>query len=436
VLALILFFGMTSFPTIRSRALSDPLPIFLGAVGFGTDTIGGRGGVVIRVNTLADNSYPLVNNPDGTKSGSLRSALAYNGPRIIVFEVSGYITLNSAIRITSPYATVAGQSAPSPGICIRGDCVVFKTHDILIKDLAFRPGQPKDHYGDAIGVYGSNSASSPYVYNIVIDHCSLTWGIDENSDTWYDWVSNITYSNDLFAQGLLPHSMGLLIGAGFNKVTLYRNVFAQNQERGPRVEAGISHDAYLVMVNNLSYNLKYEQTYVSSYSDSSVSATKPVHITSVNNEMIDGPDSNRGIYMYKFDSKSNYTLYTSGDEHYPYLSSSPTGAVAQSRRNVKILSSPDFDLSQYMIEPASNLKTSLMATVGSRPADRDPVDQAILDTIGKGTGDYITTPTYTTLQENHSAFPLPSNPHGDDNGDGYTNVEEVLHQMAAKVEGR
>jgi hypothetical protein len=76
VLALILFFGMTSFPTIRSRALSDPLPIFLGAVGFGTDTIGGRGGVVIRVNTLADNSYPLVNNPDGTKSGSLRSALA------------------------------------------------------------------------------------------------------------------------------------------------------------------------------------------------------------------------------------------------------------------------------------------------------------------------------------------------------------------------
>jgi len=100
------------------------------ASGFGLDTKGGQGGKIIVVSNL--NSHG---------KGSLAEAIAYNGPRIIVFEVAGYIDLQEkSIEITKPFVTVAGQTAPSPGVTLINGGLSIKTHDVIIQHIKVRPG--------------------------------------------------------------------------------------------------------------------------------------------------------------------------------------------------------------------------------------------------------------------------------------------------------
>ena len=107
------------------------MPVLPGVSGFGLDTKGGQGGKIIVVKNL---------NPNG--EGSLAEALAFNGPRIIVFEVAGYINLvKKSLKIKNPYITIAGQTAPSPGITLINGGLGIGTHDVIIQHIKVRPGE-------------------------------------------------------------------------------------------------------------------------------------------------------------------------------------------------------------------------------------------------------------------------------------------------------
>ena len=138
------------------------IPAFPGAEGGGMYTFGGRGGKVYTVTNLNDRG-----------PGSFREACEAGGARIVVFNVSGVIRLETPIIVRAPYITIAGQTAPGDGVCIAGDSFQVDTHDVIIRHMRFRRGESKvSHREDSFG-------GNP-VGNIMIDHCSCTWGLDEN----------------------------------------------------------------------------------------------------------------------------------------------------------------------------------------------------------------------------------------------------------------
>src|SRR5687767_15113871 len=137
---------------------------FDGAVGWAADTPGGRGGAILRVTSLA---------ADGP--GSLRAALEAKGPRIIVFEVGGVIDLGRAtLSIDEPFLTIAGQTAPSPGITIIRGGLDIRTHDVIVRHIRIRTGvdgqAPRSGWeADALSTVGA--------YNVIVDHCSMSWAL-------------------------------------------------------------------------------------------------------------------------------------------------------------------------------------------------------------------------------------------------------------------
>ena len=225
---------------IGAPMMSEALPAFPGAEGFGSHTPGGRGGRIIEVTNLKDSG-----------PGSLRHALSIEeGPRIVIFRVSGTINLSHDIWIQekNSYLTVAGQTAPGDGIQLKNWTINIANgaHDIVIRHLRFRPGGGGVTY-DANGIPNGNIINGLLlygrpkpVYNIVIDHSTVMWSVDENGEMWGN-VHDITFQWSIFAEGgagVHPsgeHSMGFLSGG--NSVTqtmsLHHNLFAHNSGRNP-----------------------------------------------------------------------------------------------------------------------------------------------------------------------------------------------------------
>src|SRR3989338_5085953 len=164
------------------------IPVFPGCEGYGCETKGGRGGQVIKVTNLND-----------AGTGSLRAALEASGPRIIVFETSGTIELKSTLFVRNPYFTIAGQTAPSPGITLKNYPLFVETHDGLIQHIRSRPGDKINESKDAFVNYRNQS------YNLVYDHVSMSWGTDETFDVGPGQVlieRNITLSNSILSEAL------------------------------------------------------------------------------------------------------------------------------------------------------------------------------------------------------------------------------------------
>jgi len=221
------------------------IPAFPGAEGGGMYTFGGRGGKVITVNNLND---------DGT--GSLREACETGGARIIVFNVSGIIRIKSPLIIRAPYLTIAGQTAPGDGVCIAGESVWINTHDVIIRHMRFRRGETwVGRRDDAIG-------GNP-VGNIMLDHISASWGLDENMSIYRHMyltdprkpeeklgTVNITIQNSIFSEGLdtWNHAFGSTIGG--ENCSFIRNLWADNTGRNP----SIGWNGVFNFVNNVMFN--------------------------------------------------------------------------------------------------------------------------------------------------------------------------------------
>ncbi len=226
-------------PHDAHRDLTHSLAVFPGAEGFGTETPAGRGGRILRVTSLAD---------DGP--GTLRAAIETPGSRVIVFETSGVISLSRDLKLTEPFVTVAGQTAPAPGITLVGAGIEITTHDVLIQHLRIRPGDKKDGSKpgnrDAISIVGDDRRGRE-VFGVVIDHCSLSWSIDETLSALSAGVRDVTISNNLFSEALDdsihpegPHSKALLVGNDARRVSIIRNVFAHNEDRNPFMKGNTS----------------------------------------------------------------------------------------------------------------------------------------------------------------------------------------------------
>lgn len=228
-----------------SDLLKADIPAFPGAEGGGAFTPGGRGGKVITVANLNDSG-----------PGSFREACEQGGARIIVFNIGGVINLKTPVSIRAPYVTIAGQTAPGDGICITGSSVLINTHDVIIRHMRFRRGaQDVAFRDDALG--------GEAVGNVMIDHCSGSWGLDEvisiyrhvynrQEDGYGEKLPtvNVTIQNTIFAEGLdtYNHAFGATIG-GHNSM-FSRNLFASNVARNPSV----GMDGDFNFVNNVVYN--------------------------------------------------------------------------------------------------------------------------------------------------------------------------------------
>jgi len=204
---------------------------FPGAQGWGRTATGGRSGSVYHVTNLKDSG-----------SGSLRDAVSQPN-RIVVFDVAGVINISSRI-VFARNLYVAGQTAPGEGITVYGDGVSFSgSSNIIVRYMRFRMGKGGSSGKDCAGI--SNGT------NMIFDHCSFSWGLDEvfsiNPDGKGD-LHNITLMNCMFGQGLLTHSAGGLMQA--DSITLFRNFYCDNGTRNNKVKGAHQY------VNNIVYNWK------------------------------------------------------------------------------------------------------------------------------------------------------------------------------------
>jgi len=221
------------------------IPAFPGAEGGGKYAFGGRGGRVIVVTNLND---------DGP--GSLRWACEQGGARIVVFNVAGIIRLKTPLIVRAPYITIAGQTAPGDGVCVAGESVWINTHDVIIRYMRFRRGETwVGRRDDAIG-------GNP-VGNIMIDHVSASWGLDENMSMYRHMYNdstgkiedklptvNITIQNSIFSESLdtWNHAFGSTLGG--ENCTFVRNLWANNTGRNP----SIGWFGIFNFVNNVVFN--------------------------------------------------------------------------------------------------------------------------------------------------------------------------------------
>jgi hypothetical protein len=225
--------------------MASALPVIPNGVGFGIETPAGRGGTVYRVTNLNESG-----------PGSLRKCVAARGPRICVFEVSGTIRLTGDLHVRNPNLTIGGQTAPSPGINLRGAALNINTSDVLVQHIRIRVGD------DAVGPAFSNRdalkvESVTPIRNIVVDHCSFAWALDETVTTWENW-DNFTFTNNIIAEPLYERSDGTKGGFGLffgqngsysGRAAAIGNLIAHVHARSP---ATVSYDA--IIANNVVYN--------------------------------------------------------------------------------------------------------------------------------------------------------------------------------------
>ncbi|MHC1702953.1 MAG: hypothetical protein AB9846_03495 [Tenuifilaceae bacterium] len=261
---------------------------FPGAEGFGAYAQGGRGGKVLYVTNLNDKG-----------EGSLRWAVEQEGPRTVVFAVSGTIDLRKRLNIKNPYITIAGQTAPGDGICLRGETMLIAASDVIIRFIRVRLG---DSLHDKGSLQGKDAISIAEGENIIIDHCSASWSLDEilSASTKTPTLNNVTVQWCFITEGLNPdnHGYGSLIrGTGGAKYSFLNNLYANNKGRNPRpgnYDVN-SHDKdpegfLLDFRNNVLYNWGGGHA---GYNNDKISITK---LNYVNNYLVPGADSeNNGI---------------------------------------------------------------------------------------------------------------------------------------------
>jgi len=453
------------------------LPAFPGAEGFGAETTGGRFGSVIEVTNLNDSG-----------PGSLREAVSATGPRTVVFRTGGTITLQTGLLVTDPFLTVAGQTAPGGGITIvtdpafNGQAFHVATHDVVIRFIRIRVGAASGDLGccgDSLVLY---NVTDP-VYNIVVDHCSFSWATDENGETWYG-AHDITFQWNVYSEGLADlifdtngkviknGSRGLIVGdVNAARITVHHNLFAHNTQRNPLIaNSGVNH-----IYNNVIYNWRSMGIELQSR------VATGMKINLIGNTIKRGVDSSTlrypvavgasldglGIEYPQIDN----TLYVSdnidigpsipdtdtsinewaimGDAR---ASASPWLQVPAPQSWQRVTPWPDSPI-PVTLQPVAQAYDLVLANVGAKIPMRDPVDDRIIQDVINVSGQIINDPSeiggwpviaagiapadsdrdgMPDLWERANGFnPLDAtDANGDQNGNGYSNLEDYLDILA------
>ena len=447
------------------QILPPAIKAFPTAEGFGSNAVGGRGGKIIEVTNL-----------NNSGDGSLRSAMEASGPRIVVFRVSGTITLKSAIRVNSPYLTVAGQTSAG-GVQIKGTqkpegdwgvWFVNGAHDIVIRHLRVRMGGNMKHdAGNNLLCYGT---AEPGVYDVIFDHCSVCWGSDTQLDWYGSYLDRATFQWNIIAEA----DMGSHIGGNRapKNITLHHNLYANLGSRTPLMQ----HAAVFDFRNNIIYNWNGNNSAVFGQFALNSSAFGNV----VDNLWLAGPESG---YPYlnvgnggpvRIDGSAaeegGTKLYISGNwgprcptgcdndwtghgvntwDYYELNNDGSTHLVDQARYDAK----KPFLVPPVAPDPVSKLLDKVLPTVGAYKPFRDVIDRRIIKSVRDRTGTYrVNTSGPWPDLATGAPEPLPDSDHdgmpdawerarglnpenyddanGDLDGDGYTNVEEYLSELA------
>lgn len=370
------------------------IPSFPGAEGGGMFSFGGRGGKVITVTNLND---------DGP--GSLRWACEQGGARIVVFNVSGVIRIKTPIIVRAPYITIAGQTAPGDGVCVAGESFWVNTHDVVVRYMRFRRGETNVNRRD--DSFGGNP-----VGNIMIDHCSCEWGLDENISFYRHMFNlgdgkpdrkeatvNVTIQNTISAKALdtYNHAFGSTIGG--ENASFMRNLWADNSGRNPSIGWG----GVFNFVNNVVYNWVHRTADGGEFSTMS---------NFVNNYYKPGPltetDKPVGHRIIKSESRSNKMLpyrvfgrvYATGnivEGNDAVTRDNWNGGIQieddtdqiPAEEKALMRSDEPFQMPYINIMNANDAYNYVLNNVGATIPKRDLVDQRVIDEVRTGSAYYV-----------------------------------------------
>lgn len=328
-----------------------------------------------------------VTNLNDSGAGSLRAALTSCRNCLIVFEVGGRIDLKKRIRMEQPGVIVAGETAPAPGILLYGQGLDIRASDITLSHIAVYAGKTqagqKPDEKDAISIFGSSKNKAP-LDNIVLRHVTAVWGVDENVSV-QGRVDHVQIERSLIAQGLRKgghpkgsHSMNLLLGSKVKQADIRGNVLAASEQRSPRLVSGNT----VSVLNNIIAMPGASATHL----DTGQTIYQAGAIDLIGNLYLVGADTycKRGAIhiddgffertpqtdVYVADTLIDNTLKP---DCYP----APSQQAAFSK-------APLNSAQGWDVQPASSLMTTTLPYAGSFPAQRNPVDQALIDHIRSG----------------------------------------------------
>jgi hypothetical protein len=429
---------------------AQALPVIPGTVGFGVETPAGRGGTVYRVTNL---------NADG--AGSLKACIDGSTARVCIFEVSGTIKLTQDLQVRNDKLTIAGQTAPSPGILVRGGALVIHASDVLVQHIHFRVGDdkvgPAYDNRDSLKIEGSDTRP---VKRVVIDHCSFSWSVDEIASVWgahdeISFLNNIfseplhdSYHPDYDGTGRIVHGFGVLFGSSPSggRVTFIGNLIAHAEERNPLTRA-----RELVFVNNMVYDRGGRDF------DAQSEKSRTTKTSVVGNTFVQGPSNASTTKPVYIRTKGDYTLYAgsriyvSGNHADSGDSTSQMIALTGGDVISGLLSTTTAPVWNTGLKVASatsgSVDDSVLENAGARPADRDTVDKRIVDHVKRRSGGIINCVTgdgSSRCSRNAGGWPymaphtrkltLPAN-YNSKASNGYTNLENWLHSMDGTVKG-
>ncbi len=460
------------------------IPAFPGAEGYGAYSIGGRGGEVVKVTNLNDSGSgsfreAVYTDPrhyaNGSATYNYEAAAAYEarldneGHKTIVFDESGIINLESTLNIDMPYLTIAGETSPG-GILVTGYQTSIRNHDVIMRHMRFRVGSHRINDGsgadpeklDAFDIVGKHWGGVN-ADNIIIDHCSFGWGVDETL-SFTGGVSNTTLQWSIVAEGLShaghpkgEHSKGFMVSGKYvypSTVSVHHNYIAHNTDRTPLIYSPDDVDSQVDLVNNVIYNWK---------GGSSPRTGGSAKVNWDNNYA--RPGNNSHSYSFEvtlgdINVDPNPQMYVHGNVGSTRLSQTdPDWNVGFEWRN-ELLDEAWRRLTRW---DAPSITTFVMTTsvandiltkVGATAPVRDSVDSRVIADFDTGTGsirdDVVFPDDFPTYQ--NITPPTDSDNDGmadsweistfgnifqtnnvDHDGDGYTNIEEYLHYLAGST---
>jgi pectate lyase len=428
--------------------LPGQVPAFPGAEGFGAMTTGGRGGSVIEVTNLNDSG-----------TGSLRSAIQASGARTVVFRISGTIELQSELRISNGNLTIAGQTAPGDGICLSNYPLTIDADNVIIRFIRSRHGDLSGSEGDAM--WGRNQE------NIIIDHCSMSWSVDEAA-SFYD-NKNFTLQYCILSESLYAsvhskgnHGYGGIWGG--QGVTFHHNLLAHHTSRNPRFNGSrYTGQPDLELVdhrNNVIYNWGFNSAYGGEAGNHNIVAnyyrSGPATSSSVRDRIVNPDDNENGYGYYYIEGNVTDGFPAVTDDNWLGVD-----GVSQEVKDQIRLNSP---LEAPSLTPHSAYEAfeHVLASAGARLPKRDAIDARIIRealtrtaTYGGEYGDargvidsqetvggWLTLESTTPPEDtDHDGMPddwedqmgldknNPDDRNGDISGNGYTNLEDYLNSL-------
>ncbi|HEX8526036.1 pectate lyase family protein [Allosphingosinicella sp.] len=424
-------------------AAAQPALAFPGAEGAGAHALGGRGGRVLRVTSLADSG-----------PGSLRAAVEAEGARTIVFDIGGTIALERPLRIRNGRISIAGQTAPGGGITLRGQPLLVQADDVVIRYIRARLGDETGVEADALSIERGR--------RIIVDHVSASWSVDETLSAGQPGtdpnggVGDVTVQWSIISESLNgsghakgTHGYGSLVRAGFGqKLSFHHNLWAHHSARMPRPGNynGPAIDPtgpLMEFRSNLFYN------WGGTRSGYNADEATNIAYNFIDNAYVTGPNSTRPIAFQE--SNRLARAYFAGNSMNGTVPADPWSLVTGVAVAANRLAAP-IDVAPVRADPAASAYRRILAGAGSSRS-RDSVDRRVVESVVQRGGTIIDSQSEVGgWPELASGTPWrdgdgdgmpddwerrrrldprdPADGNRDSDGDGYTNLEEWLAELA------